>query len=52
MISQGRAASAQVMSALTFARRVVPIAHLRERTYRLVVGEEVDREMMIESLAG
>lgn len=51
MIIQGRAASVQVMSTLTFARRVIPSSHLQERTYRLVVGEELDREAMIESLA-
>ena len=51
MLAQGNAASIQVMSVMTYARRVVNAHHLRERTHRLVVGEEFDRESLIESLA-
>ena len=50
MIARGRAASIQVMSVMTYARRVISAHHLRERTQRLIVGEELDREALIDSL--
>jgi transcription-repair coupling factor (superfamily II helicase) len=51
MIAQGRGASIQVMSVMTYARQVISAHHLRGRTQRLVVGKEIDRDALIESLA-
>ena len=51
MLAQGRGAQIQVMSIMTYARRVLSPYHLKERTQRLVVGEEIDRDALIEALA-
>ncbi len=50
MLTQGRGAQIQVMSIMTYVRRVLSPYHLKERTHHLVVGEELDREALIESL--
>lgn len=49
-LSQGRAASIHALSVMGFARRVVPQQHLKSRTLRLVVGEDIDRDHVIQTL--
>ena len=51
MLAQGRGAQVQVMSIMTYARRVLSPYHLKERTQHLMVGEEIDRDALIEALA-
>ena len=51
MLAQGRGAQVQVMSIMTYARRVLSPYHLKERTQHLMVGAEIDRDALIEALA-
>lgn len=43
-IAQGQYPAIQVMSMLTFARKIVPIASLQQRSLGLEIGQEIERD--------